>query len=98
MGKTMTMTDDRRGISCDLCGSEHRDRFEYYSIKIDKVAVDSEVKKTGVINVDRRFLDVDICPSCQEKMTKQMEKVILMRKSKTDKDKRNKADEWTTGG
>ena len=94
----MVMTSDRRGISCDLCGSEHRDKFEYYSFKIDKVAVDSEMKKTGVINIDRRFLDVDICPNCQEKMTKQMEKVILMRKSKTDKDNRNKASEWTTGG
>ena len=98
MGKTtMVMTSDRRGISCDLCGAEHKDKFEYYSLKIDKIAVDREVQKTGIVDVDRRFLDVDICPSCQENMAKQMENVISMRKSKTDKDTKNKANEWTTG-
>lgn len=93
----MVMTTDRRGISCDLCGAEFRDTFDYYSARIDKVAVDSSKKKTGVAEVDRRYMDLDICLPCWEKMVKQVKKTIKEREKQASKAKKSGANEWSTG-
>jgi len=69
------------GIYCDLCGKPYRDKFKYYSAKLDLVEVDSELKKVGVLNVDRRCLDIDICVSCFDNMKSRMMKVIKNRES-----------------
>lgn len=74
------------GITCDLCGSVYRDKFIYYSAKIDMIEVDSSIQKTGVINIDRRFLDLDYCSACFEKIKQQ----VLSAKPKEGDDS------WTT--
>jgi ferredoxin len=93
----MVMTTDRRGISCDLCGAEFRDTFDYYSAKIDKITVDASRQKTGVAEVDRRFMDLDICDGCWEKTVEVVKKVIEARKQKASRAKKSGADQWTTG-
>ncbi len=75
------------GIYCDFCGTVHKDKFEYYSGKIDLVQVDRGMSKTGVVAVDRRYLDIDICLQCMEKLKKQMIEVI---------NRREKGGTWTT--
>lgn len=52
------------GIICDLCGKIYESKFKYYSGKLDLVEVDAELQKTGIIGVDRQFLDVDFCVMC----------------------------------
>lgn len=72
----MVMTEDRRGIRCDFCGEEYRDEFDYYSLRIDKVVVNSKIQKTGVVSVDRRMLDFDICEKCYQEMIDRARVVI----------------------
>lgn len=94
----MIMTKDRRGIYCDLCGSACKDQFEYYSAKIDKVVVDSKIQKTGIVDIDRKFMDIDICPGCWDSILEKMKAVISQRERTTVKDQRNKSDEWSSKG
>ena len=90
----MVITKDRQGISCDLCGTEYRNKFEYYSAKIDKAVVDRDLSKTGVVDVDRRHMDLDICTSCWNKIVETVKQVIEKREVQKSKDERNKASEW----
>jgi hypothetical protein len=75
------------GIYCDLCGTVSKDKFEYYSGKIDFVQVDRAASQTGIVGVDRRFLDIDLCILCMEKLKKQMLEVI---------NRREKSGTWTS--
>lgn len=71
-------TEDRRGIYCDLCGKPYRDQFSYYSGQLDKVQVDTQ--RAEKLDVDRRFLDIDICDGCYaSRIKKPMLKVIRER-------------------
>jgi len=70
-------TEDKRGIYCDLCGKVFRDQFTYFSGQLDKVQVDTRSEK---LDVDRRFLDIDMCESCHANRIKRpMLKVIRER-------------------
>jgi hypothetical protein len=75
------------GIYCDLCGKLFQDKFIYYSGKIDYVAVDRSAGMANIVSVDRRFLDMDICTDCMEKLKKQMLEII---------NRRDKSGAWTT--
>lgn len=91
------MTSDQKGISCDLCGVDYRDKFEYFSGNLDKVFVDSALQKTGIVDCDRRFLDIDICEKCMNEFMDKMKQVITEREKKAVKNKSTKADQWSTG-
>ena len=81
-------TPDSRGIECDFCGKEFRDKFTYFSGEAHKVDVDKDRKQ--VVDVDRRFLDYDMCGECfTRRIKKPMLKVIKEREEnrKTGKGK-----------
>lgn len=80
-------TQKNNGVYCDLCGSLHLDRFKYYSMKIDLVEVDRDAGKTGIKNIDRRYLDLDLCESCAQKLFDQVKQQI---------EKREKGGAWST--
>ena len=85
------ITEDKRGIYCDFCGEPLRDRFQYYSGVLHKVDVDRDRKQTT--DVDRRFLDFDMCEKCfVNKVKKAMLKIIKQREKSIDVDKKGK---WT---
>lgn len=52
------------GIICDLCGNVFRKKFVYFSMVSTKVSVDTEMSKTGIVNVDDDVLDFEICENC----------------------------------
>ena len=84
------MTDDKKGIMCDICGSEHREKFIYYSSVFDKVSVDSAQKKVGVVDADKRTLELDLCEKCYGDMKTKVLEVI----NKKDKKPKGKG-EWS---
>ena len=93
----MVITENGKnvGICCDLCSSSVRDKFIYYSGKIDMVEVDSAIQKVGVVSIDRRFLDIDICTICFEQLKARMLSVIKNRESK-GKEAKKEGGQWTT--
>jgi hypothetical protein len=74
-------TKQNTGILCDLCGSIRKDKFLYYSVKLDLVEVDKAIGKTGIVNLDRRFMDLDLCQGCANKIIDQVKEVIKKRES-----------------
>jgi len=70
------------GICCDLCNMVFTDKFTYYSVKFDKVGVDIGKGQTGPVEVDKRFLDLDVCQSCYESITKTVLSKIEEREKK----------------
>ena len=84
------------GVSCDLCGNSIRDKFTYYSGKIDFVEVDSAIQKTGIVSIDRRFLDIDMCNSCFEQLRMRMLSVIKNREIKGKSEPKKGEDKWET--
>ena len=79
------MTPDKKGVFCDLCGAEYYNKFDYYSAKIDKVVVDKDRSQAGVAEVDRQYMDLDICCKCWDKMVDNVKKVIANRASSPKK-------------
>jgi hypothetical protein len=75
------------GIICDLCGKVCVDSFKYYSGKFDYVSVDRNVKQQGVVDVDKRFMDVDFCADCWKELENRMRHTL---------EKRDKQGNWTT--
>jgi hypothetical protein len=69
------------GIVCDFCGTVRTDKFTYYSAKLDKVDIDKSSGFSMDRDVDRRFLDLDICEPCFEQMKKKILDVIKKRGS-----------------
>jgi hypothetical protein len=58
----------RDGIKCDLCGTELKNKFEYYSYACTKVSVDKERAQSGKSTVtDDDILDFDVCVKCHTK-------------------------------
>jgi hypothetical protein len=74
------ITDDKKGVICDLCGEISANKFKYFSAKIDLVEVDGSIGKSGIVDIDRRFLDMDICEKCMEVLKQRMLKVIEKQK------------------
>jgi hypothetical protein len=68
------------GVICDLCGAVRTDKFTYYSAKLDRVNVDRNSGFLADRDVDRRFLDLDICESCFDQMKKKILDVINRKK------------------
>lgn len=68
------------GVICDLCGAVRTEKFIYYSAKLDKVSVDRNSGFSADRDVDRRFLDLDICESCFDQMKKKILDVINRKK------------------
>ena len=93
----MVQTNDMRGIQCDLCGAEYREQFTYFSGTLDKVDVDGTRSKGEVAEVDKRFLDIDICEKCwlDHIKTKMME-VINKREKEAKKRAKNKGNQWSS--
>src|SRR3990172_5477406 len=81
------------GIVCDLCNIIYTDKFEYYSTKFDLVEVDRSMGKVGPKHVDRRYLDLDICTVCMDKVKKQVMDGI----AKREKEVSEKQSVWTAG-
>lgn len=79
------MTDDKKGIMCDTCGDEYREKFIYYSSVFDKVSVDSSQQKVGVVDADKRTLELDMCEKCYGDMTTKVREIINKRESKGSK-------------
>jgi len=50
--------------------------FEYYSAKVDLVSVDSVAQKVGPKEIDRRFMDLDLCRSCWDGIMERVRRVI----------------------
>ena len=78
-------TKDKKGIICDTCGLVAKDKFTYYNVV--------QVHKIGVnigsnTDVDKRYLDLDICENCWSEILKKVKKVIAKREGLPD--------EWTT--
>lgn len=67
------------GIICDLCGKVCINKFRYYSAKFDLVEVDKAIGKSGIVQVDRRAMDLDVCEECMNKMKEQVLKLIKSR-------------------
>lgn len=63
-------TKQNIGIICDFCNQIFTQKFTYYSTKVELIEVDSAISKIGVIDVDKRHLELDICPTCMDKMKK----------------------------
>ena len=76
--KTKTMT----GIICDTCGVVFEKKFKYYSVKFDLVEVDSDRGRNGVVEVDRRNLDLDMCEICTGNLKKRVIELINKREQK----------------
>lgn len=70
------------GIICDTCGMVFEKQFKYYSAKFDFVEVDSTRGKNGIVDVDRRNLDLDICESCMGNIKKRVLELIAKREQK----------------
>ena len=87
------MTPDRRGVQCDLCGSEYRESFTYYSFVIDEVVV--EVAQSRV-DPDKRYLDIDVCNKCMEDIKTRMKAVIAKNKKKPNKVPKSIKDQWSS--
>jgi hypothetical protein len=82
MNPTM-MTSDRQGLLCDKCGKELRRKFVYYSVEFTKVGVDADVKQVGPVDVDKKYLNLDICEGCYEDLKAICLAVIKRRERKT---------------
>lgn len=86
---------DNSGIYCDICGSEMRGQFIYYSCITDKLEVDMSDKQAPYKDHDKRHLDIDICDKCMEEIKTKMKVVIKTRERKVAKDTKNKANQWS---
>lgn len=73
---------DKKGIICDLCQMIYSNKFKYYNATFDMIDVDCSLNKASVIDVDKRFLDLDICENCMNEM---IEKVKLGIKKRANK-------------
>ena len=93
----MVRTNDKRGIECDLCGAEYKENFIYYSGILDKVDVNA-ARATSITEVDKRFLDIDMCQKCWQDMKERILDVINKREQKAKKIATSKStpDEWST--
>jgi hypothetical protein len=69
------------GIWCDLCGKEYRRKFVYYSAEFTKIMADAEKKQTGPCDVDRKYLNLDICVECYEKIAQEVLKISKSKES-----------------
>jgi len=67
------------GIICDLCSKVYTNKFRYYSAKFDLVEVDKAIGKSGIVQVDRRAMDLDVCEECMNKIKEQVLKLIKSR-------------------
>jgi hypothetical protein len=67
------------GIGCDLCGREYKHKFSYYSAEFTKISADAEKKMTGPTEVDKKYLNLDICQICYDGFAK---KVVEVAKAK----------------
>jgi hypothetical protein len=76
------VTKKTTGIICDLCGKVSTKKFQYFSGKFDLVEVDCDLQKTGVKNVDIRYMDIDVCSSCMDDYKKKMVEQIAKRQNK----------------
>jgi len=79
------------GICCDLCNTVFTDKFIYYSVKFDKVGVDTGKSQTGPVEVDKKFLDLDVCQSCYENIRKN----VISKIEERDKGKGKGGEQWT---
>jgi hypothetical protein len=70
------------GIVCDKCGKEFKRKFVYYSAEFTKVGVDADVKKAGPVDVDKKYLNLDICEGCYEGLKEACLAVIKSREKK----------------
>jgi hypothetical protein len=75
------------GVCCDVCNAIKTTKFEYFNVKIDLVEVDATIGKTGIKNIDRQYLDLDMCEACIERLKTAVKKAI---------EKREKNGNWTT--
>ena len=66
------------GVLCDICGKLYKNNFQYYSVKMDLIAVDSEKQQTGPVNIDKRNLDLDLCVDCVEDLKKRVIKTSVI--------------------
>lgn len=82
------VTTDKQGIICDICGSISTKNFKYYSATFDMVEVDCTIKKSGPLNIDRRFLDLDVCVKCMDE---------IISKVKLGIEKRENKPSWSSG-
>ena len=93
----MVMTKDKRGIECDTCGAEYRENFTYYSCTLDKIDVSaarSSSDNSGS-DVEKRFLDLEICEKCWGDMKARMMEIINKREEKAKKAVKNKQSDWS---
>lgn len=77
------------GIICDLCGIACTDKFEYYSGRFDLVEVDRSLSKSAIKQVDKRFLDIDLCSVCFTDLQRRMLEVINKRENSSWSTKTN---------
>jgi len=56
------------GILCDWCGASMKRKFIYYSCEFAKVYVDADKKQTGPADVDKKYLNLDICEKCYKEI------------------------------
>ncbi|MHA2403769.1 MAG: hypothetical protein ACXADH_12310 [Candidatus Kariarchaeaceae archaeon] len=85
------MTKDRKGIVCDVCGDEARGVFTYYSANFDEVKVAVDQQKVGVVDADKRTLELDFCEKCYGNMKAKVLEVI----DKKGKEPKSKKSEWS---
>jgi hypothetical protein len=64
------------GITCDQCGEVFTRKFTYFSCEFTKVLVDAEQKIAGPTEVDKKYLNLDICEKCYEKMKRKCLAII----------------------
>ena len=69
------------GIVCDICGQTFIDKFEYYSSKFDYIQIDKAMGVKGIRDLDRRYLDLDFCKQCFEKLKTKVVAQIEKRKA-----------------
>jgi hypothetical protein len=62
--------DDKTGISCDLCGSAHREDFDYHSFDARKIVVYNNLKPSLNEMINSKVADsFDVCADCMEKLS-----------------------------
>lgn len=66
------------GIACDLCGKKYQHKFSYFSAEFTKISADAEKKITGPVDVDKKYLNLDICMGCYEILA---QKVVAVAKA-----------------
>ena len=69
-GDLTMQLDDKTGISCDFCGSAHREDFDYHSFDAHKVMVFNNLKPSLGEMINSKIADsFDVCAGCMEELS-----------------------------